>query len=82
MDDTNAYNLQKEEVDAIAYANLFMDEYFGTTPVFPDFSDFLLDQIRVRENLIEKQFFNRINEHNSELNLLYQSMLTEIKKFQ
>ena len=82
MDDTNAYNLQKEEVDAIAYANLFMDEYFGTTPVFPDFSDFLLDEIRVRENLIEKQFYNSINEHDDELNSLYQSLIKEIKKYQ
>ena len=82
LDDVNAYNLQKEEIDAVAYANLFMDEYFGMTPVFPDFSDFLLDQIRVRENLIEKQFFNRIKEHDSQLNTLYQSLLTQIKKYQ
>ena len=82
LDDVNAYNLQKEETDAVAYANLFMDEYFGVTPVYPEFSDFLLDEIRVRENLIEKQFFSKIDEHDSELNSLYQSLLIEIKKFQ
>ena len=82
LNDVNAYNLQKEEIDAVAYANLFMDEYFGITPVYPDFSDFLLDEIRVRENLIEKQFFSKIDEHDSELNSLYQSLLIEIKKFQ
>lgn len=80
--DPTSYNLQKEEIDAVAYANLFMDEYFGITPVYPDFSEFLLDEIRVRENLIEKQFFSSIDEHDSELNSLYQSLLIEIKKFQ
>lgn len=80
--DTTSYNLQKEEIDAVAYANLFMDEYFGITPVYPEFNEFLLDEIRVRENLIEKQFFNSIDEHDSELNSLYQSLLIEIKKFQ
>ena len=82
LNDVNAYNLQKEEIDAVAYANLFMDEYFRITPVYPEFSEFLLDEIRVRENLIEDQFFSSIDEHDSELNSLYQSLLIEIKKFQ
>ena len=52
--DTESYNLQEAEVDANAYAGLFMEQLFGVSPLFNGYSEKVKAAIEKRKSEIKK----------------------------
>ena len=55
--DTEAYNLQEAEIDANAYASLFIEKNFGVAPLFTGYSDKVKAAIKNRKRELMKEDF-------------------------